>query len=91
MESFKDFFDKKEERLDKMSPEKHIEKLDKTMKSIHTHIANGGHGNTQRGWELTGRYNDHADVLKQKYPKHWTKYNKERGYDPGHNGYDLYA
>ena len=74
-----------------MSPEKHIEKLEKTRKSIITHVGNGGNSRQRRAQELIGRYNDHVDVLKRKYPEHWKEYCKKNGSHPSHDGYDMYA
>lgn len=79
-----------EEKLSKLSPEKHIEKLDKTSKSIETHKSYGGNTNHARAHELIDRYNSHYDALKTHHPEAHKKWLKDRGY-VSHTGWDLYA
>jgi hypothetical protein len=79
------------EKLDKMTPEKHIEKMEKTRKSIQNHVASGGNSHGQRGSELRSRYDDHADRMKELHPAHWKAHNERNRTDRHHTGHDLFA
>jgi hypothetical protein len=91
MDSYKEYFAKKEAKLHSMSPEKHVEKLEKTRQSMINHVKSGGQVNHARGYQLIDRYNDHATELRTKHPEHWKKYNEKHGSDRSHDGYDFYA
>lgn len=77
-------------KLAKMPAEKHIEKLDKTAKSIRTHVMAGGNMNHARAHELVDRYDDHYDALKDHHPEAHRAWLKSKGAVP-HTGHDLYA
>jgi len=79
------------EKLDKMTPEKHIEKLEKTRKSIQNFVTSGGSPNSNRASELRARYNDHADRMKELHTARWKEHNKKHGFDPSHDATDLFA
>lgn len=81
----------KQEKLDAMSPEKHVEKLKKTAQSMLKHVSRGGnfrHADAQR---LASRYDDHAERLHQNHPEVWKSYCKEHDYSHMHRGQDFYA
>lgn len=76
--------------LAKLPASKHIEKLDKTAKSIRNHVMSGGNINHARAHDLVSRYDDHYDALKDNHPDEHRKWLKDRGSVP-HSGHDLYA
>ena len=69
--------------------EKHKKKLDKTTQSLNKHLSRSKSHDTKRTWHLVQKYED----LRHHMIKHdnagWKEYNKERGTDHTHNGYDL--
>lgn len=77
-------------KLAKLSPEKHIEKLNKTAQSIHNHVRSGGQYNHARGQDLIRRYDDHYEALKDNHPDAHRKWLKDKG-SVSHSGSDLYA
>lgn len=81
----------REEKLHKMSADKHIEKLEKTRKSIQNHVVSGGSYNSARADDLRTRYDSHADHVKDLHPDHWKHYNEKHKTDPRHNASDLFA
>jgi hypothetical protein len=71
--------------------EYHLNKLHKTEKSIQNHVKRGGHANTQKGYELIDRYDNHLKQIKQKHYDDWKSHCKTKNIDPLHSGIDLYA
>lgn len=94
MESFKQYRDQIEAehaRLEKLSPDKHIEKLEKTKSSIRAHAGRGAKYDQPRTQELIGRYNKHAEIMKDKHPKQWKEYCNKHNLDVSHKGGDMWA
>jgi hypothetical protein len=77
--------------LKSMTPERAVGVLERTKKSIGTHVISGGHSRSWRGSELRMRYDDHRDWLLDKSPKHWYNYCEKHGYDHSHTGMDMFA
>jgi hypothetical protein len=77
-------------KIAKLSPEKHIEKLNKTAASIRTHVKSGGNMNHARAHELVSRYDDHYDALRTHHHAYYRKWLSDKGAVP-HSGNDLYA
>lgn len=77
--------------LKSMTPERAVKVLDRTRKSIASHVGRGGSAMNWRGSELRMRYDDHRTWLRVKHPKVWEKYCKDRGSHPDHDGLDMFA
>lgn len=77
--------------LKSMTPERAVKVLDRTRKSIASHVGRGGSAMNWRGSELRMRYDDHRSWLRVKHPKVWEKYCKDRGSHPDHDGLDMFA
>jgi len=77
-------------KLAKLPADKHIEKLDKTAKTIRNHVMSGGNSNHARAHELISRYDSHYDALKDNHPEAHRAWLKSKGAVP-HTGHDLYA
>jgi len=71
--------------------EKHKKKLDKTSQSLRNHLARTKSHDTRRTWHLVQRYEDLRNHMRDHDHDGWKEYNKERGFDPSHDGHDLLA
>lgn len=79
-------------KLAKLPPHKHIEKIEKTSKSIAAHARRPGTKyDSPRTQELISRYNKHADAMKEHHPKEWKEYCAKNKLDPHHHGGDVWA
>lgn len=74
-----------------MTPERAINVLEKTNKSISAHISRGGHAGTTRARDLIYRYNDHRDWLREKHMSHWKTYCDKHNWHINHDAWDSYA
>lgn len=77
--------------LKSMTPDKAVKVLEKTWKSISSHVGRGGSVHSWRGSELRMRYDDHRDYLRDKHMKTWEAYCKKHGHHIDHNGSDMFA
>lgn len=78
-------------KFSKMSPEKHIEKMDKTLASIRSHVSGGGQFNSPRGHELSTRFDDHHEHLIRYRHEHAKAWHKKHNFDGSSTGSDAYA
>lgn len=78
-------------KLDSMTPEKHLEKIDKTRASIRNHLVRGGSSHSQRTTDLVDRYNDHVHKMKELHPQHWKDHCAKNNCSVHHDGHDLLA
>jgi hypothetical protein len=90
MLTFKNFL-QEEKSISEITPEKHVQILKKTDKSIKSHISRGGKHSSVAGMRLIDRYETHRIALKEKGYNHWKKYCDEMGYDYRHDAYDHFA
>lgn len=77
--------------LKNMTPERAVRVLERTQKSIGSHVSRGGSVHSWRGSELRMRYDDHRDWLCNKHPKAWEAYCKKHGHHIDHDGSDMFA
>lgn len=82
MKKFSDF-------LSEDSSDKLQSKLEKTMKSIDSHVARGGQIHHARALELVDRYNDLKDKAKE--TDAWEKHCSKHDLDTSHKGHDFYS
>ena len=80
---------------EKMKPEKLIQHLERTRKSIHSFVSKvpAFSMNSRRAQELADRYGEIKDALREteKGNDAWVAYCKKHGYDTTHNQYDMFA
>jgi hypothetical protein len=96
MKTFKQFNQNITESASELTPEKHIEKLMKTAKSIATHVRRTNimnkHGEfTPRSADLIRKFDHHADHLRTHHPEHWREHCKKHGFPYNANGHDEIA
>ena len=86
MKTFNDFISEDKETFDYL-----IKKLNKTAKSIGGHKSYGGHANTDRGFDLSTRYDSILQKIRDKHRPEWWAYCDRRGWAHNHDGRDIYA
>jgi hypothetical protein len=86
MKTFKDYIEESKDSF-----EHHLGKLNKTAKSIASHVSRGGGPLTSRGYELRSRYTQHLEAIKEKHPEKWKEHCKANGIYPNHDAMDMYA
>jgi len=74
-----------------MTPSSAVRILEKTWKSIGSHVSRGGSVHSWRGSELRMRYDDHRSWLRNKHIKEWEAYCKKHGFHLDHDGSDIFA
>lgn len=95
MKSFRDYLLESkyddEGMLKSMTPERAVKVLDRTRKSISSHVMRGGSSSNWRGSELRMRYDDHRSWLRDKHPNKWYEYCDKNGFHKDHDGSDMFA
>lgn len=75
----------------KSSPVRSLRWLEKTKKSISSHVIGGGSPHSYRGQLLRQRYDDHRDYLVQYHPNKWKEYCDKFDLSIEHTARDVFA